>query len=49
MVQEAASGSIDRFEDLGRVFLTQFMTSRTQKKPPSYLLTLKQRSSETLK
>jgi hypothetical protein len=42
-------GSIDRFEDLGRVFLTQFMTSRTRKKPPSYLLTLKQRSGETLK
>jgi hypothetical protein len=41
--------SIDRFEDLGRVFLTQFMTSRTRKKPPSYLLTLKQRSGETLK
>ncbi|XP_059446525.1 uncharacterized protein LOC132178084 [Corylus avellana] len=42
-------GSVDKFEDLGRVFLTQFMTSRIQKKPPSYLLTLKQRNDETLK
>ncbi|XP_059450815.1 uncharacterized protein LOC132181583 [Corylus avellana] len=42
-------GSVDKFEDLGRVFLTQFMTSRIRKKPPSYLLTLKQHSDETLK
>ncbi|XP_059439812.1 uncharacterized protein LOC132172342 [Corylus avellana] len=47
--RKLSPGSIDKFEDLGRVFLTQFMTSWTRKKPPSYLLTLKQRNDETLK
>jgi hypothetical protein len=34
------SGSINKFEDLGREFLMQFRAARTRKKPLGYLLTL---------
>jgi hypothetical protein len=43
------SGSVDKFEGLGREFLGQFMAAQTRKKPSRYLLTLQQGSNETLK
>ncbi|XP_059461355.1 uncharacterized protein LOC132190396 [Corylus avellana] len=41
--------SIDNFEALGRMFLTEFLPWRTRKRPWVYLLAIKQRHDETLK
>jgi hypothetical protein len=40
---------VDSFDKLSRKLLGQFMAGRTRKKPFGYLLTLQQKSSETLK
>jgi hypothetical protein len=42
-------GFIDKFKDLGKELLMQFMAARMRKKPSGYLLTLQQRNNETLK
>jgi len=36
-------------EDLARIFLTQFLASRTRKRPSGFSLTLQQHSNKTLK
>lgn len=41
--------SVDKFDDLGKKFLTQFLATRVRKKPSRHLLTLRQRDDESLK
>lgn len=43
------SNPVDKFEDLGRVFLTRFLVSQTRKRSLGYLLTLQKCINETLK
>ncbi|KAF5452054.1 hypothetical protein F2P56_027092 [Juglans regia] len=42
-------GTVDNFNELARLFLTQFMASRTRRKPVAYLLTVKQKDDKSLK
>lgn len=44
-----ASGSIDSFAELARLFLTQFMAGRRRRHPKTFLLTIKQGENESLK
>ncbi|XP_040992653.1 uncharacterized protein LOC121239472 [Juglans microcarpa x Juglans regia] len=41
--------SIDSFEELGRQLMIQFKANRRRRRPPAYLLTVKQRGDESLK
>lgn len=41
--------SIDSIGELDRQFLTQFMTSRSRRRPTTYLHTVKQSEDENLK
>jgi len=41
--------SVDKFKELTKIFLTEFLAFRTRKKPSVYLLTLHQQSNESLK
>jgi hypothetical protein len=41
--------SIDKFKELSKMFLMEFMAFGAQKKPSGYLLRLHQCSNETLK
>ncbi|KAF5447315.1 hypothetical protein F2P56_032874 [Juglans regia] len=42
-------GTLDSFNKLACLFLTQFMVSRTRRRPAAYLLIVKQRDNESLK
>ncbi|KAF5449771.1 hypothetical protein F2P56_030183 [Juglans regia] len=42
-------GTVGSFNELARLFLTQFMASRTRRRPAAYLLTVKQRDDKSLK
>jgi hypothetical protein len=41
--------SVDQFKELSKIFLTEFLPFRIMKKPSGYLLSLHQRSNESLK
>jgi hypothetical protein len=43
------ANSIDSFEDLAKIFLTQFLASKKHKNTLQYMLALKQREIEPLK
>jgi hypothetical protein len=43
------SNSVDQFNELSKIFLTEFLAFRTRKKPSGYLLSLHQQSNESLK
>jgi hypothetical protein len=40
--------SIDNFDNLRKMFISQFIAGRKRKKPSTYLFTLKQRQTESL-
>jgi len=40
---------VDKFKELSKIFLTEFLAFQTRKKPSRYLLTLHQHNNETLK
>ncbi|XP_042969059.1 uncharacterized protein LOC122301741 [Carya illinoinensis] len=42
-------GTINNFDELAKLFLTQFMASRHHWRPTAYLLTIKQKEGESLK
>ncbi|XP_042973107.1 uncharacterized protein LOC122304911 [Carya illinoinensis] len=41
--------TIGSFDELARLFMTQFMSSRKRRRPATYLLTVKQRDGKSLK
>jgi len=41
--------SVDKFKEMSKMFLTEFLAFRTRKKPSRYLLTLHHKSNESLK